>query len=348
MQSRSSKISFMVLLALLVIAFGAIIKPFMLPAIFAVLVVVICRPVYGLCLRLCRGRRYLASVPAALFVTLCIFIPLGIVVGIIINNAGSVINYVMQQLAGGQVAHTLDTLNAWLAGKMNQFFGFVPSEFNLRNTIVSLLQSVSGIVYQYSPKVFAVTAGLLGGFILLVILVFVLFAEGERIYQSVISLIPLEPAHKKILASEVRGVITGTFLGQMATSVAQGILIGIGFWIAGINDPLIWGLVAVGVTMIPVIGGPLMYLPAVFALAASGSWGRGLFLFIYGVGIVSMIDNLIKPLVLRGRVKIHPILLALGIIGGCVWMGPAGIIVGPLVVVLMMAMLKIYQREFIG
>ncbi len=348
MQNKSSKTAFLVLLALLIIAFGAIIKPFLLPAIFAVLVVVICKPVYGLCMGLCRDKRYLASLVATLFVTLCIFIPLGLVVAIIINNAGDVINYVTQQLAGGQVAHSLDVLNEWITGKMNQFLGFVPAEFNLRHTIVGLLQSASGMIYQYSPKVFAVTAGLLGGFILLVILVLVLFAEGEMIYQNIISIVPLEAGHKKILASEVRGVITGTFLGQMATSVAQGILIGIGFWIAGINDPWIWALVAIGVTMIPVIGGPLMYLPAAFALMVNGSWGRGLFLLIYGVGIVSMIDNLIKPLVMRGRVNIHPILLALGLIGGGIWMGPAGIIVGPLVVALLMAMLRIYQREFLS
>jgi predicted PurR-regulated permease PerM len=160
------------------------------------------------------------------------------------------------------------------------------------------------------------------------------------------SLLPLEPEHKQVLAKEVAGVITGTFAGMVATALAQGILIGIGYWIAGIANPLVWGVVAIGVTLIPVIGGPAMYIPPAIALIIGGSMGKGIFLLIWGVAIVSMADNIIKPIVMRGKVDVHPVLLALAIIGGSMWLGAIGFIVGPVVVALMLTMLRIYRREF--
>ena len=113
--------------------------------------------------------------------------------------------------------------------------------------------------------------------------------------EALMSLLPLDPNHKQVLAKEVASVITGTFAGMVATALAQGILIGIGYWIAGIDNPLVWGVVAIGVTLIPVIGGPVMYIPPAIALIIGGSMGKGIFLLIWGVAIVSMADNVIKP-----------------------------------------------------
>ncbi|MEW5807732.1 MAG: AI-2E family transporter [Acidobacteriota bacterium] len=346
MQAKGTRIGFLVLLGLLLVAFVAIIKPFLMPGLLAVLVVIICDPIYQILLRWLRQRRYIAALCATFLVLLVVIIPLGIVVGVVISNAANVVMNITTQLEGGQMAQQIDQATEWVKSKISIVAGLLPADFDLRSTVLGVFKSIGSVVYQYSPRVLSATIGLLGGLLLMIVFIFVLFAEGARLYQSILSLLPLDEEHKKVIVREIRFVISATFLSMIATSVAQGILIGIGFWIAGISNPFIWGLVAIGVTLIPVIGGPIMYVTAAAALLIGGRWVAAIFILIYGIGIVSTVDNIIKPLIMRGKVNVHPLLLALSIMGGGMWLGPIGIILGPLVVVLLLAMLKIYQREF--
>ncbi len=343
---KLSRTPFLVSLLVLILCFFALIRPFLLPALFAMLVVVIFNPAYCRLENICGGRRYPAAFIATLLVLLCVIVPMGAVIGFVISNIVILFNYVASQLEMGQLAQELDLINQWINQRSAEYAAYLPQGLDLRSTLIETLKSAGKILYQYSPKVVSATASVVTGLLLMIVFIFVLFAEGKNIFRSVMSLLPLEEEHKIILSHEVRGVISGTFLGMLATSVSQAILIGIGFWIAGISQPLVWGVVALGVTLVPVIGGPLMYVPAAVSLFFGDRTGPAVFVLLWGIFVVSTIDNFIKPLILRGKVKVNPVLLALGIVGGGLWLGPSGVVVGPVVVVLMMAMLKIYQREF--
>ncbi len=334
------------MLLILIAAFLAIIWRFLVPGLLSILIVVICNPIYKMSLKWVRQRRYIAAFLATLFVLLCVILPLGVIVGVVVSNAVELVGDITAQLEAGQLAQKVDQANIWMTTKIKEISSMLPADFDLRASLLSTFKTVGKIAYQYSPKVLGATINVASGLLLLVLFVFVLFAEGQQLFQSIFSLIPLTEEHKNILTGEIQAVISGTFLAMIATAIAQGLLIGIGFWIAGISNAFLWGLVAVGVTLIPMIGAVIMYLPASAFLFMTGHWVAGLFMLIYGVGIISTVDNVIKPLIMRGKVKVHPLLLALSIIGGGLWLGAAGIILGPLVVVLMLAMLKIYQREF--
>jgi len=346
--SRASKISFLVLLLLLLAAFVAIVQPFLVSALVALIIAVICWPVNLLCIRLCRGKRYIAAGLAALLVSLCIVVPLATIISFAAMNAVNAVTTVVSHLEGGEIAQAIDQVNMWLQGKVAAFPQFVPAEINIRAKLLEILSVAGKFAYEYSPKVFSATAGIIVGFLLVELFLLIFFAEGDRLQQVLLSLIPLEPEHKKILTKEVSGVITGTFAGMIVTAIVQGMLIAFGYWIAGIDNALVWGVVTIGVTLIPVVGALAMYLPASIALLIGGSMGSGIFLLIWGLTIVSMADNVIKPVVMRGKVNVHPVLLALAIIGGSIWLGAVGFIVGPVIVAMMLAMIRIYRREFIS
>ena len=347
-KNRASKISFLVLLLLLMAAFIAIIQPFLVTALVALIITVICWPVNRLCMRLCRGRRYVAAGLATLLVTLCVLVPLGTIIAVAAMNAASAVTAVISHLEAGSIAQTIDHINVWLQGKVAAFPQFVPAEFNIRETLLEILSGAGKIVYEYSPKVFSATAGIVVGVFLVLLFVFMFFAEGDQLQQALLSLVPLEPEHKQILTKEVSGVITGTFAGMVVTALVQGLLIGVGYWIAGIDNAFVWGVVAIGVTLIPVVGALAMYLPASVALLLGGSLGSGIFLLLWGLVLVSMADNVIKPVVMRGKVNVPAALLAFAIIGGSMWLGAIGFIVGPVIVALLLAMIRIYRREFIA
>ncbi len=346
--ARASKISFLVLLVLLMAAFVVIIRPFIVPAIVALIITVICWPVNRLCARVCRGKRYAAAALATLLVSLCILGPLSAVITVAAMNAVGAVRAVVSNLEAGAIAQVIDQANLWIQGKMAAFPQFVPSELNIRAKLLEFVGAAGKVAYEYSPKVVTATAGFFTGILLIVLFLLMFFAEGDRLQHVLLSLIPLDPEHKQILTKEVSGVITGTFAGMIVTALAQGLLIGIGYWIAGIDNAFVWGVVAIGVTLIPVIGALAMYLPPAAALFLGGSMGRGVFLLVWGLVLVSMADNVIKPVVMRGKVNVHPVLLAIAIIGGSLWLGAIGFIIGPVIVAMMLAMIRIYLREFIA
>ncbi|MCX8043567.1 MAG: AI-2E family transporter [Desulfobacterota bacterium] len=347
MNARAPRISFLLLLIILMISFGVIIRPFLLPALIALIIAVICWPVNRVFLQLLRGRRTLAAIFATIVVALCILVPLGTLISIAAVNSVSAIKTVISNLEVGHIAHALDRINMWVQDKASQVPGVQLPELNIRARLLEAVSAFGSFVYQYSPKVFTATISLFFGAVLIVIFLFLFFLDGPVLFNALISLVPLKGEHKDILVKEIAAIITGTFTGMIATACAQGLLIGIGYWIAGIANPLVWGVLAIGVTLIPVIGAPLMYVPPAIALMIGGHWYQGIFLFLYGVFIVSIADNIIKPLAMRGKVNVHPVLLALALIGGALWLGGAGIVVGPMIVALMLAMLRIYRKEFL-
>jgi predicted PurR-regulated permease PerM len=143
-------------------------------------------------------------------------------------------------------------------------------------------------------------------------------------------------------------MISALLLGMIGTAIAQGLLIGTGIVAAGFSNAMMWGLLAMLAAFIPIIGAAIAYLTATAVLAAMGRWEAALLFFIYGVGIVSSVDNVLRPLVMGSRVRVHPVLLFIALLGGVRVFGGVGIIAGPVLLAIFLAALRIYQREFAG
>jgi predicted PurR-regulated permease PerM len=341
--------AFLVLLFIFFIIFLFIIKSFLLPGVFSILIAIIADPIYQFLLKTVRNHRYIAAFLATTIVSLCVVIPFTFILVVIASNITEVIRNIIEQLESGQLAHALDSANIWLRERLSFVSAILPIEYdtiNMREMLLSTLKAVGKDVYGYSSGLVKMTVSIVAGLVLTVILIFTFFAEGSAILKYFLSLIPLSEEHKNLLTRETRQVISGTFLGMIATAFAQGFLSGVAYWLVGFSNPSLWALVGIVVTLIPVIGGPTMYVPASIGLFLTGSYGKAIFLFLFGVGIISTVDNIIKPLIMRGKVDVHPVLLGLCLIGGGLWAGLVGIVIGPLVAALMLAMLRAYKREF--
>jgi predicted PurR-regulated permease PerM len=124
-------------------------------------------------------------------------------------------------------------------------------------------------------------------------------------------------------------VSQSVLLGGLGTSVAIGVATGIGLWIAGIN-PLLWGAVAVIASLIPVVGLSLIMLPSLGYLVATGSMNMAIFLLLYWLVVVSSVDNVVRPLFMRGKARMSVVWVFVSIIGGILLFGPLGLLYGPL------------------
>jgi predicted PurR-regulated permease PerM len=162
---------------------------------------------------------------------------------------------------------------------------------------------------------------------------------------TLVDLLPLGKEDTQELLDVIGESLTANVYGVLGVAVAQGVLLGIALAIAGIPSPLTWTVVATICAMLPVIGPTVVWIPAAIWLFASGSYGMGVFLVIWGVVVVGLADNILRPLLVVGRTKQNPLLVFLSILGGTSAFGLMGLFLGPLLVSVTVAVFYVLRRE---
>jgi predicted PurR-regulated permease PerM len=194
----------------------------------------------------------------------------------------------------------------------------------------------------------AFVVGALNALVGLGITLFLLFfflRDGDRMVTSAVGLIPMAPARRSHLVDHVAAVIRAVVFGSLLTALVQGLLVGVGFALVGLPSPVVFGAVAAVAALIPLIGTALVWLPGAGALLLQGHWVAGLLLLGWGVGVVSSADNVVRPLFISGRAQISTLPVFLGLLGGVSAFGPIGLVVGPVVVALTLALLRFAEES---
>jgi|GEM_PF-241945 predicted PurR-regulated permease PerM len=170
--------------------------------------------------------------------------------------------------------------------------------------------------------------------------------DWPRISGHLERLLPLDPRHTRALVAEFRDVGRNAFVGTIASAAIQGVVAGAGFAAAGVPQPIVWGTVLAVTSFIPVIGVPLVWIPAAFTLLASGHVMRALALVAWCLVVVMAAnDYYVKPRLVGRGGSSHPLLMLVGLIGGISVFGIAGVIVGPIIMALFVATARILERE---
>lgn len=342
-----SRTGFLILLGLFLAVFVMMMRAFWIPAGLAAVTVIVCNPWYQRMLRWCRGRRYLAALLALLTICGFVLLPLGGIVATVIVEIIRFSQHIVDQLQNGQLASAVDQLTVWLQTTLARLGDIAPGEIDLRAALTSSARIVARTLYQFSPKVLTSTAHVGVSLCLWLLFVFVFFADGPRLYRSLMELVPLSAAHEAVIGKEVREMITACLLAMVATSAVNGLLMGLAFWIAPLDRPLVWGLITFGLSFIPIVGAFSVWCGGAIYLLLIGHGWWALALTCFGLVIIAQADNIVKPLVMRGRVNIHPVLLLMSLLGGVAFLGPSGLIFGPVLIAILLACLRIYRREFV-
>ena len=237
------------------------------------------------------------------------------------------------------------TYRAWLAESAN------PTDDQIDQIRRSTL-STAGAVVSYGGESLVVVGKLIFGVIIMVAALFFLLAEGSKMLDALVRISPLQEHYVRELVVEFdracRAIVSATLL----SAVAQGILAGIGFYVAGYFVPGLQDAVALlmlltmVLALVPFTGAAAVWVPVcLYIFFFDGDLPVSIALAIYGVGIISASDNFIKPYVLAGQSNLHPLLALLSVLGGIQALGPIGILVGPMVVVFLQVLLRLLQRE---
>ena len=203
------------------------------------------------------------------------------------------------------------------------------------------LQSVASL----STRVVVGAVDILSKFGLTLFLLFFLLRDGKAMVEQGIRLVPMTRARKEGLTQTLGGVTRAVVLGTSVTALVQGTLLGIGFAIAGLPSPLVFGVLGAVASLIPVVGTALVWIPGVLTLFAQGQTGWAIFLLLWCIVLVGGSDNVVRPLIISGNSGASTLLVFVGILGGVGVFGFAGIFMGPLVLTLVQTLLEYAGQE---
>jgi predicted PurR-regulated permease PerM len=186
--------------------------------------------------------------------------------------------------------------------------------------------------------------GSLFGFAIMLFLLFFFLRDGEVMLARARRLIPLAEERKERLFRQLSGVTRAIVIGTSVTALLQGLFIGIGFSIAGLPSPVVFGVLAALLSMLPVGGSAFVWGPAVIWLFFDGRWGYGIFMLAWGI-LLSGLDNVLRPILISGRAKISALAVFIGVLGGIPAFGAIGVIAGPVVLSLALALIEFAEEN---
>lgn len=183
------------------------------------------------------------------------------------------------------------------------------------------------------------------GLIMVFYMLFFFMRDRHRALKSIASLSPLLQAEMDKLFKRVGDTIHAIVYGTFVIAAVQGTLGGLMFWWLDLPAPFLWGLVMSFLAIVPMLGASIVWAPAALFLALEGNMGSALILAFWGVLVVGTIDNLLRPVLVGDRLKLHTILVFISVIGGLLQFGPAGLILGPVTLAITIALLEIWLKR---
>ena len=230
----------------------------------------------------------------------------------------------------------------WVMSRLGRYFDV--SHLDLQGYLLDRLENFSGAIAGR-------TLGLLGGVVGVIFQVFFtiftmyyLFRDGDRIYQAMLDAIPLNVAETRRIFDRTHEVIHASVYGVIVIAMVQGTLGGVAFAALGLPSPVVWGVVMFFLSMVPMVGSSVIWIPTAIYLAMSGHWGKALALALWGALVIGTIDNILRPKLVGERARLHELLIFFSVLGGIQIWGPLGLVLGPVMIAITLALFDIFKH----
>ena len=313
-------------------------KPFLLSIFLAFILATLFSKTNKRLTRKLKGHKAWSSFLMCLWVITILIIPFFIITALMISEADSLI----QEMQYKNISINLDVVKSWPI--INNFdFNQTLQSTDGFNQITKSAGNISNYLFSMVKAIYKGTSNFIFILVVCFFALYYFFKDGNRILKKIMDLSPLPSDQERELFEKFNTMTIATIKGTLIIALIQGILMGITFWIAGVQAPTLWGLFTALISIIPLLGAFLIWLPVGLVLLALNYYWQGIFVLVIGAVVISSIDNFLRPKLIEGQTSLHPLLVFLATIGGIVFFGPLGFVVGPVLVTLLIALLEIYQ-----
>lgn len=333
-----------------------VVSPFFTVLVFAALIAIIFSPLNEWLAKIFKGYRTFAAFLSTLIVLILFLVPLVLFVMFIAKEAVDTYPAFEAKIAEIDFRaidlNKLETLPV-VGEQLNRYVDkyeldtlLERSNIDIFASIQEIFQGVSTfIVNQSTLLVKSLSDTIISGFILVMSLFF-LFKDGQKLRDYLKVLSPLPKQYEDAIEKKLKETTYGMVVGGFGTSILQGFLGGLGFAIAGLEHAIFYGTIMTFASLIPYIGSSIIWAPvALFMLIQGPFWG-GVFLSIWGLFLISNIDNIVRPYLIGATARMHPLATFFVVLGGLFVFGLKGIVYGPLILSFALSVLYIYRLEY--
>lgn len=332
-------------IAVLGYALLAILDPFWRALGWAALLAFLLYPLHVVLTRRLKGRAGRSAGIITALTPFFILAPLAIVGGVFARQVGNIIEY----LRGLRIDSYTE-----LVERLEQYRAVGPIARWIRENVSITTEQLQGWLVEGARTLFRSLAlaggnvvlgfvGTLVGFFLTLFLLFFILRDGRETFHRLKVLVPLEPGRREKLINHLASVIRAVVYGTVATALIQGTLVGIGFAIAGLPSPVVFGVLAALAAFIPAAGTGVVLVPAVIYLVVVGRYGAAIFLGIWSI-IVGTSDNFLRPMLTARHAPVSTVAVFVGVIGGIAAFGFVGIVIGPVLLSLIAELLQFAEE----
>ncbi|HEY6332057.1 MAG TPA: AI-2E family transporter [Blastocatellia bacterium] len=344
MATKRSTLIFLLILAAVASYFCFVLAgPFLSSIAWALVIAVMFFPVHTRIQRKVPNPNLAATVSIAL-VVLIFMIPAVLLGRAMAIDLASLYRHASNQtlLDGGwpvQLSHWNDSASGWI----NRHFG--TTEIDLRREATARLEELSATLGSSIAGWLGNALSLLAGCIVTLFILFFIFRDGVALRDRLGLLLPLTHEQVERLFRSVSDTIFAEMYGVLAVAIGHGILLGLAVWLLNLPSPVLWAALTAVASLVPVGGTALVWLPGSIILILTGHWVKGLILLVWGGAFVSVLSSIVQPLVIGRRVKIHPLEIFVGLLGGVQVFGLIGLFAGPIIISLTLALFDILKEE---
>ncbi len=321
--------------ALLLYACWQLVQPFIGPLAWALALAIVALPLHRWMARKVE-KPGLAAGLAVLAVAIIIVVPATFVGFSIVKEAGAGLDLIKNTAESGNWREQL---------ARSPRLGGAVAALEKQANLGSQLQGMASEAGKRISQVVASSAWAIIQLLLTLFVLFYFFRDRRKALGTLRSLIPLSEHETDEVFARVSDTIHATIFGTLFVAAVQGTLGGLMFWWLGLPAPILWGAVMALLAIVPVLGAFVIWVPAAIFLAASGEIGKAAILTVWGGVVVALIDNLLYPIVVGKKLRLHTVPVFFAIVGGLAVFGAAGLILGPVVLALTDAILQIWRRR---
>lgn len=335
---------FLWLLLVVSILFAWILWPFFAAVLWAVVFAILFMRLNRRLVARLGGRRNLASLLTLGLVLLLVILPLMIVGSMLVQEASGVVERIRSgEIDFGRYARQVfETLPGWATSVLDRFglTDFAAIQQRASETFAGGSKAMAGTALSIGQN----TLEFVVAFFVMLYVLYFLLRDGDDLMRRMKAAMPLAREHQDALLSKFGVVIRASVKGNVVVAILQGMLGGLIFWIMGIHAPLLWGVVMAVLSLLPAVGTALVWGPVAIYFLATGAVVKGLVLLAYGILVIGLVDNVVRPILVGKDTKIPDWVILITTLGGIAIFGVNGFLIGPLIAAMFIAAWDIFTE----
>jgi len=328
---------FLVLLAIVTLAFGWILLPYSGAVFWGVVLAILFAPLYRYLLRATKYKPTVAALIALLSIVVMVILPLSLIAASLVKQALAV--YAM--VSSGQIdfgayfVRIVHSLPQWMENLLERFE--LTDLSSLQRKLTEGAAQLSQTAARQAIAIGSRTFDFLVSLVVMLYLLFFLLRDGQSLATRVKRAFPLSSNYKQRLFNNFTTVIRATVKGNVLVAAAQGALGGLIFWFLDVEAPLLWAVVMAFLSLLPAVGAAIVWAPVAVYFLVTGAIWQGVVLIAFGVLVIGLVDNVLRPVLVGKDTKMPDYLVLLSTIGGMALFGLNGFVIGPVIAALFIA-----------